>query len=106
MIMMMIVMSCDTKTTPLLLIWTFVIACLVCKCCFIALLLHLLGRKSPVDNDGGIKVLESIHSLRYSSITYVHMHVRTCVHTHTHISKLCCIHDSGLQKHSPTSMYF
>ena len=24
------------------------------KCCFIALLLQLLGRKSPVGNDGGV----------------------------------------------------
>ena len=27
---------------------------LACKCCFVALFLHLLDRKSLVDNDGGV----------------------------------------------------
>ena len=42
--------------------YNFYILKLVCvDCCFIAVLLHLLDRKALVDNDDGVKMLESTY---------------------------------------------
>ena len=43
---------------------------LVRNCCFIMLLLDLLNVTSFLDNDGGVKVLESIFRVRYPSVCY------------------------------------